>query len=222
MSDLLLVMNPREIEECVASIRRLPIDQLWIKRMREFDIESCWTEIMAMTEGYDRLFIVGDDVIVRPQALESVQRLLDDGHLVATGWSNFAENDWRANLTSEPLFGDAPATNAYPGLHTTEEVWAWDGDYLPTFLTGYTLLGMGRELWERLPFRVFGGYPGWGSDFSVSKRLDEEGFAPFVAAVDGFCYHVKQVWNQVDTDGRKQLLVGAEPAELVMREAVLA
>lgn len=207
MRDLLLVLNPREIEECLASIRELPIDKLWIRRLREHDIQERWPEILELASDYDRLTMIADDAIVRSHALEAVLSLHAE-HPVVTGYSNLSLTDYRVNLTKTPL-GDVPGEDAY-NLYDLSEVMAWSEPTLPTFLTGYTLLCMSHAMWQRFPFEVYGDWPGWASDFHVSKRLTREG-VPIVAAREGFCFHTKEKWNHRDV-GRRELVNG--PAEL--------
>jgi len=215
VSDLLVVLNPRRMAEPMAAFQRLPIDRLYVRGMREFDVESNWIEIMERTSGYERLIVAGDDGIVRPHALEAVQRLLDAGHPVVTGYSNLSETDYRVNLTKSPLKGDAPSEDAY-NLWDLPAVMTYHFEAVPTYFSGYTLLGMERELWERYPFRVFGGWPGFGSDFSISKRITDDK-VPIVAAREAFVWHQKAVWNHTDATPGRELVM--DKAEIVLEPA---
>lgn len=209
MRELLMILNPRQIDECVAAFQQLDIDRLWIRRMTEADIAARWDEIMELTEGYDRLYMAGDDSIVRQHALDAVRRLLDQGHPVATGYSNLSVQDFRVNLCNVPLTAEPD-----PGLElmTLADVLAHPAPAIPTTLLGYCVTGMAREMWLRYPFMVW-----WlgQSDFHLSKRLEHDQI-PIVAAREAFVWHMKQVWNFSDTDPRYRILVGHEPPELVM------
>jgi hypothetical protein len=215
VNDLLVILNPRRIEECIRPLLELDIDRLWVKNMSEARIAAIWSEILELAAPYDRLIVQSDDGVVRPHALVAVQELLDDGHPVVTGWSNLSGSDFRANLTKTPL-GPAPAEDAYD-LYTMAEVMEYPDIAVPTFLVGMALTGMSVELWEEFPFKVFP-VDCAQTDFYLSKRL-EEADIPMVGARDGFVWHVKQVWNKEDTDPRKQLLVAVEPPDLVLDES---
>jgi len=211
MRDLLLVMNPRQIDVCLDSYTPLRIDKLYIRRMTEKQIAEHWHEVMAAADGYDRMLIISDDGIVHQHALDAVIRLLDDGHPVATGYSNLSATDYRVNLCRAPL-GPFPHPDHYD-LYTLKEVMEHPEPELKSWLAGFCLTGMTYQMWERFPYIV---YPDYGaqSDFMMSKTL-EENDVPITAAREGFVFHVKDVWNLHDTDPRKKSYVGIEPPELV-------
>jgi hypothetical protein len=206
VTDLLLILNPRRIDECIQSLRELDIDRLWIRNMSELEIDERWPEVLEAAAGYDRLIIVGDDTIARPHALKAVRALLDEGHPVVTGYGNLDMNDWRVNLNKAPL-ADQSIADSYD-FYTLGEVLAWPEPAVPTTVCGFSLTGMSYELWERFPFQAH-----LGSDFSLSKRLTGVGI-PMIGAREGFIWHVKELWNRRDQEPRKRLLVGEEPAAI--------
>jgi hypothetical protein len=210
--NLLLVMNPRRIEECVRAFKELPIDKLWIRSHTEYEIEQAWPEILERSADYDRLIIASDDGVVRPHALAEVIRLLDEGHPVVTGYSNLSSTDFRVNLTKTPQKPE-PGVDAYD-LYTLAEVMEHPTPEVHTFLVGMCITGMSHAMWQRFPFRTFTGPPGNASDFCLSQDLERAG-VPMIAGRDAFVWHVKQVWNTTDTDPRKRLYLG-EPNELVL------
>lgn len=209
-TDLLVVLNPRKIPECMAAIKGLDIDLVYLRNMTEAQIAINWGAYIERYSKYNRWILVGDDCIPRQHALDAVLAIHDAGHPVVTGWSNLSAEDWRSNLTKSPLIGDHPTTGAYD-LYTCEEVFGWRDPIVPTSLTGFTLACATREFWAAYPFAVYGGHPGYGSDFHFSKRLEYDNI-PIVAAREGFCYHVKERWNQGDRDERKRLYIGIEQA----------
>ena len=212
MRDLLVVMNPRRIEECLQSYRELDIDRLYIRNMSEIDITDAWPEIMEKAEGYDRLIIFSDDAVVRQPALDAVISLLDVGHPVVTGYGNLDMSDFRVNLNKAPL-QDQSYPDAYD-FYTLGEVWSYPDEAVPTTVVGFALTGMSYELWQRFPFQAH-----QGSDWSLSRRLTDAGI-PMVAAREGFVWHVKEQWDppRLDVDPRKRLYVGEEPPELVLEK----
>lgn len=208
MKDLLVILHPRSIHEALDSYAGLNIDKLWIDRMTEWDIAEQWELVMAEAAGYDRLIVVSDDAVVRQPALDAVIRLLDDGHPVATGWSNLSYEDFRTNLCKTPLAPE-PAIDAYDLYHISE-VMTYPDPVVPTWLVALCITGMSYEMWNTYPFMVYADYPGCCSDFHLSKRLEIDG-VPMVAAREAMCYHIKTTWNTMDTEHRKRLLIGEEP-----------
>lgn len=213
MRDLLVILNPREISECLRAFSELEIDRLWVRRMREVGIAERWDEILAVASGgYDNLILISDDGIVQQHALTAVQQLLHGGAPAVTGYSNLSASDMRVNLSKAPL-GPYPAPDSYT-LMTLAEVMESPKPYFRTWFAGMCLTGMPFEMWERYPFRVWNGAA--QTDFSLSKRL-EAADVPIIAARDAFVWHVKEVWNMADSDPRKKPVDG--PPELVLETA---
>lgn len=214
MRDLLLVLNCRRIPASLTAIDRLPIHKLWIRNLSESAIVRNWPQILELAKPYDRLIMVGDDSIPRLHALRAVQEL-GRHHPVVTGYSNLSSTDMRVNLTRSPLRGDRPTPEAYD-LYELADLMESTQPAIRTWLTGLTLLCMPYRLWCDFPFDAYDlNGPGYGSDFHVSKRLDNAG-VPIMAATDAFVWHHKRVWNEVHADTDERLLVGVEPAELVL------
>lgn len=208
MRDLLVVLNPRTIRECVSAFNELDIDRLWIRNMTEKQIQDAWPAILDRASNHDRVFVVSDDVIVRPQALEAVRTL--EGEVV-TGYCNLSSDDFRVNLTKQPLRTEFPTIEAYD-FYSLAEVMEHPAETVPTWFAGMCLTGMSVELWEEFPFQVTSS--GAQTDFSLSKRLEAAGI-PIAAAREGFCWHVKEQWNRLDREPRKRLFVSGEPAGLI-------
>lgn len=212
MNDLLVILNPREIRECLWAFSELDIDRLWVRRMREIRIAESWGTILDIAAGYDNLILISDDGIVRPHALQAVRERLVAVPGVVTGYSNLSASDMRVNLSKAPL-GPYPAPDSYT-LMTLAEVMESPKPYFRTWFAGMCLTGMPFEMWERYPFRVWNGAA--QTDFSLSKRL-EAADVPIIAARDAFVWHVKEVWNMADSDPRKKPVDG--PPELVLETA---
>lgn len=211
-ADLLVVLNPRRIPECLAAIEGLEPDILWLRNLSEYQIQEEWPGLLDRYSEYDRWVIVGDDCVPRQHALDAVLNLSDEGHPIVTGWSNIAETDMRSNLAKSPLKGDEPAPKAY-NLYTAREVFCWLTPEVPTYLTGLTLCAATVDFWREYPFQVFGWGGGWASDYHLSKRLERDG-VPIVGARDGFCWHYKHMWGRQDPD--KKILAGIEEPEIVL------
>lgn len=212
MRDLLIVLNPRRIEECTSAFSALPIDKLWVRSMSEYQIAHNWDYILGQAAEYQRLIVASDDGIVRPHALAEVQRVLNEGHPVATGYSNLASDDFRVNLTKTPQKRTL-GPGAY-NLYTLNEVMEYPDRNVPTYLTGMCLTAMSHPMWQRFGFRTyFDEPPGNASDFCLSEDLHDSNI-PIVAAREAFVWHVKEKFNTLDRDPRKALYLH-EKSELV-------
>lgn len=212
---LLLVLNPRRIPECLASLEALEIDVCWLSRYSEWQLQTVFNEVVEAT-SYRWYLVVSDDGVVSQEAIDLVLAALAQGHPVVTGYSNVDERTPEVlNLTKGPVVGDLPRSAESYGEHwLRSEVEAWPEPVLPTGFAGMSLTGMSRELWLRYPF-VAHGSPGcsWGSDWALAVRLRDDG-VPIVAARGAFVWHVKAKVNEADFGPGRGLLVGREPAEV--------
>jgi hypothetical protein len=208
--DLLLVLNPRRIEECLASYRGLEIDRLWIRNMGTIAIEEAWPEIMSMTAGYERLLLVSDDAIVRQPAVDAVLDLMDS-HPVANGYANLDVRDMRVTINKAPI-GEISVAHDYD-FWTLGEALASPEPQMETSVLCFALTGMSRDMWIRFPFQTE-----LGSDFGLSKRLTEAEI-PMMVAREGFIWHTKETWNYPDEAPSRRLLVDVEPPGLELERA---
>jgi len=211
VKDLLVVLNPRDIPECMAAIRELPIDKLWVSRMTEYEVMEAWPQVLEAARGYDRLLMQSDDGVPRLHALRAVQGLLDAGWPVVTGYSNLSVDDLRVNLSKAPLDTSHPWEGAYT-LYTLQEVQEWPEQFVPTYVVAFALTGMAFELWERFPFRIYSGRPGNASDYMLSCAL-QNAQIPMVGARDAFVWHGKPQYGMNDAEERRKLLLD-EPSEI--------
>ena len=210
-------MNPRDIRECVDSIARLSIDRVWLRSYTEAElVEAIPAALDLAGPAYDYVLLVADDVVVFPGALDAVLSLAENLDVV-TGYTRLDSTSPFVNLTKRPLAGDVPVAGAYD-FFRYEEIAASGDRAIPTGFVGFALTGMPREMWDEFPFAVFGGSPGYSSDFSLSVRL-RDARVPMFAARDGYVEHVKEEWNRLDTEPRKRLLLDERPSELVFDPA---
>lgn len=199
-----MVMNPREIEPVMLALNELDVPQIRVIQHTEKEIETiAFREVLNVCDedGFDWMWIVSDDVIVRPQALDAVRRLRDRGHRVVTGYSQRSHTDWIVNLTKTPLRGPHPSEASYD-FYEFAEVVSWNADEVPTFFAGMSLTGMAVDDWKALPFMCFGGdgsNTGYASDFHLSARLQNAAI-PIVAARDAFMYHWRTDWKSTMAD----------------------
>ena len=210
MNPLLLILNPRDIRECVESIAALDIDKAWLTGYSEYGLISVIADLIDETD-YSHYLVLSDDAIASQHALEAVLELLWN-HPVATGFSNLDCVEPWVNLAKTPLIGRNPGAGAY-NLYQWAEVLGYPSPVVPTYFAGMCLTGMSRELWQQFPFDCYNGDPGNASDFSLCLRL-QDAEIPIVAAREGFVYHVKELWSKPDQEERKKLLIGKIPASV--------
>lgn len=211
MRDVLIVLNPRRIAECLSAIESLPIDKVWVRNMSEPQIVDCWSTIVALLEPYEWAWIVSDDACPRPHALEALRELAADGYPVVTGYSNLDRENMLVNLVRRPL-GPNSTKDAFDLL---ELAWVMEskGEVIQTYFAGFSLTGMSVDMWEAYPYGLEEG--GYSADYNLSKRLEEDGIS-IVAHRDAFVWHTKEVWCEPDQELRKQLWVGVRPPEIVL------
>jgi hypothetical protein len=155
--------------------------------------------------------MMSDDGIVPAHALTAELDALDDGHPVATGYSNLDSVDFRVNLADRPFENlEYPEFSDYKLIHFADAV-GWPTELIPTYFAGYALTGMSRDMWREFPFRVCQ-HGSWASDWQLCVRL-QQAEIPIVAPKQAFTWHVKEIINTLDKDPRKRLLVGEVPAQ---------
>lgn len=189
MVHTLVVLNLRNIPQCMEAFHDLPIRKLFVRNWTERQIADNWDVILGRC-GTGNVLVVSDDALVSRRALESVLGLLE-AHPVATGWCPLSEGHDLANLASNELAEGPPNQGHYEFLRCDEVK-----GLVRTSFAGMCLTGMSRELWGRFPFDAYG-VPGFASDYHLSYRLQEAG-VPVVSHEDAGCGHVKAVWNKRD------------------------
>lgn len=214
MNPLLMVMNPRNIPECVQAIEDLSIDQAWLTGYTEDQLVRIIPQVLENTE-HSHYLILADDCIPTQAALDAVLGALREGHPVATGYCNLdtAQHADTYNITRAPL--TTPRTIGSYQWWTQQHVDQHDGDLLPTTFAGFALTGMTRQLWEQYPFQCEGN-PGAASDWCLSLRLQTDG-VPIVAPRAARVHHVKTRWNEMDSHPSKRLLIGEIPPRVELR-----
>ncbi len=205
MNDLLLILNPRRIPECHDAFKELQIDKCWLQFYSEYGLQQAMHKAIKKTH-YDNYIVISDDCVVSQVALDAVQRTREE---VVTGYCNLAQKNPLVNLTKTPIRGWEPSVNGYDFITQTEVTSG--PDTFRTFFSGMCLTKMSKEMWERFPFKCFGGEPGYGSDFHLCKRLQSANVR-ITAHKDAWVDHLKETWNQPDQDSTKRLLIGEEPS----------
>ena len=218
----LMVMNAREIPECLLSLRALKIDKVWFRAYTEKQLTD---KIRAFIEGtsYSHYILVSDDVIVTQQALDNLLANQTAGPVV-TGWCNIFPGQQMANVELKEAnpensfyirWRDRVPRWALPFIKRLymykainwvlmkpiyahfpkiDEIW----DQPPIFRThfvGWALTSITRELWLKYGFRfpeVGEQRAGHGSDRAMSDVLAKDGVVALCAR-DSFIYHLASV-----------------------------
>ena len=223
MSDsVLMIMNARELPECINPLRKLEIDKVWFRAFPQVQVEK---EIrrFVKSNAYDRYLLVSDDAIVSRESLESVLRW-QDNYDILTGWCNLSPSRFRANVILHPLkkvsyfrlgsrmprflgrhLAGLVSGGVFPFKHLYERV-AFnsfpsysDINRLPevfeTFFMGGPLLSMSGEHWLKYNFKSpsWGG-PALGADMALSEQIANDGLRMWCVR-DAFCYHLHTTRN---------------------------
>lgn len=207
MRTCLLIMNPRNIPECMDAFDELTgVDKTYFSYFTETQLRSVLNLFISGNE-YDRYALVSDDGILTQSALDNILTLHDEAGSVATGWVNLDSVSIDTTINPHPLTDTTPTLEAYSLMNV------WDALQLPhqpirTYFHGFACTVMSRELWMKYPFDVYdAGAGGCASDFHQCVRLQADN-VPIWTHPNTFFYHVKEVANQRDTAIEKRILVG--------------
>lgn len=212
---ILFVMNPRHIDECVASLAALDIRRAWLQNWTEWQLQDVIRDLVADPDlAFSHMILCADDVVVTQGAIDAVIAHADD-HDVVTGYCRLDSGHPLVNITRRPLMGSIPSAGAYD-FWSYADAAAYPDPVIPTGFVGFALTCMSRDMWTRFPFGAFGAATqSWSSDFHLSMRLRDAG-VPMVAARAAYVEHVKERWNQLDTEPRKSLRIGTHPPAVVV------
>jgi hypothetical protein len=203
MKNVLMVMHARQIPICIEAIRNLQIPKVWFKGFTEAQLIPEINGFIRSTD-YDNYFIISDDGVPMQEALELIENALID-HEVVMGWSEIYPKSWHSNVRTKPLVGWynfaqrlrlwlvkwgqqvglQPLIN-WVGGHSNPFVLLGEpiskvkkqSPLFKTYFNGWSLTGMSRRMWLRYPFSLvseIGGQRVFGSDYSVSSRMNRDG-----------------------------------------------
>lgn len=205
MSNVLMVMQGREIPECMESIMALKIPKVVFRGYTEMNLSIEIPKFINDT-NYENYLIVSDDTICNQDALTNVEYELNY-HEVVTGWCRLSPTDQKVTLCSAPLKTPKVSVGSYSFM-LRDQVIA-QTKVFRTYFMGWALSGMTRELWLKVPFypimprrllRVKGGTKivvgGWGSDYYASWRLQQLG-QEIVAVPQSEIIHLATMRNSI-------------------------
>ena len=212
--DILLIMNAREIPQCISGFQSLKIDKAWFRGFTEQQLEAPIAKFVEETD-YDNYLLASDDLVPTQPPLDVVRKGLER-HPIFTGYCNISPTIYRGTVRFRPIHGNQafyvvthmlrqlyPLTQAmrFNSFAQLSAILAKRGEFR-TYFMGNVYTGMRRDLWLRFPFRVY--HPPWnksptygfGSDMELSMRLIKAGI-PMMCHSDAFVYHLASGANNI-------------------------
>jgi len=243
LRSVLMVMNARDIPECLLSLRALKIDKVWFRAFTEKQLEAEITRFVRSSD-YERYILVSDDVIATQQALDNLLSLQGAGPVV-TGWCNIFPGQTLANLVLKPLSKESSSfyyqlrermpmswvkalkrlyasglikvpTNLllYRHFPKEDEIWAMP-PLFRTYFVGWAMTSIARDFWLRYGFHYSSDHftGGHGSDARMSSDLEKDG-VKMLCARDSFVYHLATMRNFIV--GKAEPEVVKEPMRVLV------
>ena len=170
MKPLLMIMNPRNISQCMTALEALDIDKVWLKNWSERELVSVISEVIESTD-HDVIGLVSDDTIPPNSSLRLILDAFEPS-AVYTGYCNMDEDREEVNLSRKPLIVQPVAVADCYDFPTRAEVDSHDGLYR-SFFTGFAMTFMSKDMWLKYPFDCIGD-PGYQSDYLLSCRLQSD------------------------------------------------
>jgi len=167
---LLMIMNPRNISQCMTALEALDIDKVWLKNWSERELVSVISEVIESTD-HDVIGLVSDDTIPPNSSLRLILDAFEPS-AVYTGYCNMDEDREEVNLSRKPLIVQPVAVADCYDFPTRAEVDSHDGLYR-SFFTGFAMTFMSKDMWLKYPFDCIGD-PGYQSDYLLSCRLQSD------------------------------------------------
>lgn len=201
MKSCLLIMNGREIPECVDAFKALKIPKIWLRAYRTSVLGQAATDAISST-SFDNYLINSDDTIPTQAALDAVLETAER-HEVCSGWCNVSPDKNLAALILQKLTSEPPTERSYPFI-TLDEVAKLPEEFEAHF-TGNCFFSMRRNLWDRFPmvyyrkkilWTRYGRYRFHGSDYSWAFRL-QQAEIPIIVKKSGFVLHLNSLAHMI-------------------------
>ena len=188
MNPVLIILHCREIPECLDSYKKLPIDKAYLTAFWENEWAEAITNFINATDYSDYL-VISDDVIAEPVALQRVLQGLIE-HEIVTGYCNIHRDTPNiVNTGIKRLPNAIPlSVSDYPFISRQEADYNLEEYFRASFI-GLVFTGMRRQLLLDYQLKAYPQGMGWGSDYLLSYRLQEDGQQMY-AARGAFCQHL--------------------------------
>ena len=214
----LLVMQPREIQDCLDSIKEcFDIPTVYFRAFSEPMVCREMSKYIREND-YTHYIIVGDDhITTKPAAQCVLDHTEDSRYEVFTGWMNMhLEENGFMSQNSTVSYGPLVQISDPTGP-TREEYGKWEpmqiirGLPAQPFRTAYAnfaLTGATKELWERFPLSTH--TRGNSSDHQLSYRLQTAGVKVW-SHPSAFIKHLRRGWRPL----LDKWLVWNVPSEII-------
>jgi hypothetical protein len=215
MNDILMIMNPRNIKDVIDSIRAIDIPKAWFTGFTEIELEGVMNDFVKST-NYDNYILTSDDLIINPNSLKNIRnnaRKYD----VLTGYCNLYLGSKEVNLCLSPLTlsnGEFPRESDY-NFCTIDDVSAQKSEIFKTYLSGFSLTLIKRDIWLDIPFQAYHRrQKGESSDHNFSYRTYQKGIEMY-SHKDSFSTHIKSKRN---SPLKSEWIVGKEKPKVVFEK----
>lgn len=223
MNNCLLIMNARDIPECISAFNKLNITKVWFRGFTEGQLEIVINNYIKATK-FDNYIWASDDLIPRQLELDAIELGLIN-YPIVTGYSNMNPQSTRVNVRTYPFVGNLLTFIAVHGFvqiskytemlkfdtfPTLDDILKTKSSYFRTYFMGASFTGMRRFIWQKIPFKAERNpitKKTFGSDWSLSKRLYSKGYI-MMAARDGFFYHLNSRQNIIVGKVKPQVIEG--------------
>lgn len=225
-NNILMIMNSRDIPECIQPLKRLKIDKVWFRGYTETQLAPLLNKFIEGTH-YDNYILVSDDVIVNDFALDNIIKYQNHHftNSVITGWCNLMPNINRGTVSLNPLHYNSyhstllkipkwlikplalafwyipPLTLLYQD-RVNKSFTDIDSIYeqpkiFSNYFVSWALTSIPRDIWLRFPFKYkFTNGKAVGSDILMSLDLYNNDIPMYVAR-DSFVYHLATHRNYI-------------------------
>ena len=212
--DLLVILNPRNHDASIKSLKNLKVPKVWISGFNEFealkmvmkivngeDIHKWSLSGVAVAPIFENYIMISDDVIVTQKNIDVIINN-NDKYDVLTGYCNLnpkSKNinvvpvEWGKKLT---LSGERPTKSDYPFYqdgYTRENIMEKiSDDIFETYSIGFSLTSFKRHVLQEYKLCTYqNSKRGGASDHHISHRIVKDGKYKMFAHKDCYFDHLK-------------------------------
>ena len=198
--DLLVILNPRQHQPSIESLKSLNIPKVWITGMHEGDALEEVNNIVKKTD-YENYIMQSDDVIVNQEQIDAITENNKD-YDILSGWCklnpkvdnvNVCPAEWGQKLK---LTGKSPIKSDYPFYgkrYTYDNIMETiDTDIFETYSIGFSFTSFKRNVLLEYPLKPYNYKKKFiASDHNISYRIVEDGKYKMYVHKNAFFEHLK-------------------------------
>jgi hypothetical protein len=214
--DVLIILNPREHEPSIQSLKSLDIPKVWISAYNEKEALAKVMEVIEIID-YENYILISDDVLVKQEQIDVIVENNKD-YDILTGYCNLHPKTDIVNL-APAVFGnkltlkkDKPVKEDYPfndkELNITYDRIQNDikDDIFETYSIGFSFTSFKKHVLKKYPLLAYGkpGRKGMASDHHISYRIVNDGIYKMYAHKKCYFTHLKlkhSSWKSKDKRG---------------------